>query len=130
MSMTLTHAVVADGDNLLGDLHVTLGQLGDVHQALDALADPHERAERNELGDLARDDLPDLVQTGEGLVQCYEFTRSTKVWVADYDPNSDVMVDFEGAPQLAIIICWDYNRSSGEWDSRIFFYGTPVSASA
>ena len=66
----------------------------------------------------------------DGVVQCYEFNSSTKVWVADYDPNSDVMVDFEGAPQLAIIICWDYNRSSGEWDSRIFFYGTPVSASA
>ncbi|HSO68477.1 MAG TPA: class F sortase [Arachnia sp.] len=66
----------------------------------------------------------------DGVVQCYEFSSSTKVWVADYDPDSDVMVDFDGAPQLAIIICWDYNRSSGAWDSRIFFYGTPVSASA
>ena len=46
---------------------MALGQLGDVHQALDALLDTHERAERNQLGDLARHDLADLVQAGEGL---------------------------------------------------------------
>ena len=43
---------------------MTLGQLGDVHQALDALLDPDERAERHQLGDLARHDLPDRVGAG------------------------------------------------------------------
>src|SRR5690606_5933177 len=57
----------ADLDDLLGDLHVALGQLGDVHQALDALLDADERAERNQLGDLAGDDLADLVRAGELL---------------------------------------------------------------
>src|SRR5690606_23884750 len=59
--------LVADLDDLLGDLHVPLGQLGDVHQALDALLDADERAERHQLGDAARDDLPDLVGAGELL---------------------------------------------------------------
>jgi hypothetical protein len=44
---------------------VALGQLGDVHQALDALVDADERAERHQLGDLARHDLADLVGAGE-----------------------------------------------------------------
>ncbi len=44
---------------------MALGQLGDVHQALDALLDADERAERHQLGDLARHDLPDGVGAGE-----------------------------------------------------------------
>ncbi len=46
---------------------MTLGELGDVHQALDALLDADERAERHQLGDLARHDLADLVGAGEVL---------------------------------------------------------------
>jgi len=42
-------------------------QLGDVHEALDAILDAHERTEGDELGDLAGNDLPDGVRTGEGL---------------------------------------------------------------
>ena len=66
----------------------------------------------------------------DGQVQCYEFTEALKVWVADYDPQSDVMIDFDGDPRLAIIICWDFNRSTENWDSRVFFYGTPVTPAA
>ncbi|MCG6566195.1 class F sortase [Tessaracoccus sp. ZS01] len=62
----------------------------------------------------------------DGQVQCYEYTEAVKVWVEDYDPDSDVMVDFEGAPQLAIVICWDYEASTKAWDSRILFYADPV----
>src|SRR4051812_11081234 len=61
----LDQDLVADLHDLLRDLHVALGQLGDVHQALDALVDAHERTERDELGDLAGDDLTDLVRAGE-----------------------------------------------------------------
>src|SRR5699024_8879388 len=61
----VAHGVVVDGDDLVRDLHVALGQLGDVHQTLNALLDAHERAERHELGDLARDDLADRVGPGE-----------------------------------------------------------------
>src|SRR6478736_700747 len=60
----LDHAVVADLHDLLRDLDVALGQLRDVHQALDALLDADERAERHQLGDLARHDLADRVGAG------------------------------------------------------------------
>src|SRR5690606_11928398 len=62
----LDHDLGADLHDLLGDLDVALGQLRDVHQALDALLDADERAERDELGDLARHDLPDRVGAGVG----------------------------------------------------------------
>src|SRR5699024_7443891 len=39
----------------------------DVHETLDAVLDAHERAERHQLGDLARDDLADRVGAGEQL---------------------------------------------------------------
>src|SRR5699024_7249433 len=61
----LDHGLLADGDDLVRDIHVALGQLGDVDQALDALLDADERAERNQLGDLARHDLADGVGAGE-----------------------------------------------------------------
>src|SRR6478609_5310350 len=63
----LDEDVGAHGDDLLRQLHVALGQLGDVDQALDAVVDAHERTERDELGDLARDDLTDRVGPGEVL---------------------------------------------------------------
>ena len=67
----LDEDLVVDLDNLLGDLHVALGQLGDVDQALDAVFDADERTERNQLGDLTRDNLADLVGAGEGLPRVF-----------------------------------------------------------
>ena len=46
---------------------MALGQLGHVDQTLNAVLDADESAERNELGDLARNNLTNLVQTGERL---------------------------------------------------------------
>src|ERR1700722_621288 len=67
----LDEDLVAHLHDLLGDLHVPVGQLGDVHQALDALLDPDERAEGHELGHPARHDLPDLVSPGELLPRVF-----------------------------------------------------------
>src|SRR5258705_2849266 len=67
----LDEDLVTHLDDLLGDFHVPVGQLGDVHQALDALLDPDERAERDELGDPAGHDLPDLVGPGELLPRVF-----------------------------------------------------------
>lgn len=61
-----------------------------------------------------------------GEVACYDFVEATKVFVEDYDPSSDVMVDFDGDPLLTMIICWDHRRGTDEWDSRVFFYAKPV----
>lgn len=64
----------------------------------------------------------------QGQVACYEFSEATKVWVEDYDPNSNVMVDFDGNPLLTVIVCWDHRAGTDIWDSRVFFYFKPVTA--
>lgn len=67
-----------------------------------------------------------------GEKACYEFTEAKKIMVTDYDPDSDVMIDFEGDSELAIIICWDFDEDADEdagedpWESRVFFYGKLV----
>lgn len=66
----------------------------------------------------------------DGQVQCYEYTEIKKIWVDEYDPDSDVMVDFEGDPELAIVICWDFDSQTRDWDSRILFYFDPITPSA
>lgn len=76
---------------------------------------------------LQEGDLIKLYGAG-GEVACYEFTEDLKVWVDEYDPDSDVMVDYDGDPLLTIIICWDHRAGTDIWDSRIFFYAQPVTA--
>jgi len=67
----LDEDVVTDVDDLLRQLHVALGQLGDVDQALDAVVDADERTERNQLGDLAGNNLADRVGPGEVLPRVF-----------------------------------------------------------
>ena len=62
----------------------------------------------------------------QGNTQCYTLERSTKLWVKDYDPNSDVLYNFVGEPRAVIVICWDYDVVGKEWDSRILYYLKPV----
>ena len=57
----LDHCFFVDADNLVRHLNVTLCQFGDVNQTLDALFDADERTERNQLGDLTRNDLANSV---------------------------------------------------------------------
>lgn len=61
-----------------------------------------------------------------GQVQCYSYADATKINIADYDPESSVMIDYDGAPSLTIIICWDFVASTEEWDSRVFFNFVPI----
>ena len=73
-------------------------------------------------------DEGDLVRMTDrqGNTQCYTLERSTKLWVKDYDPNSDVLYNFDGEPRAVIVICWDYNVLGKQWDSRILYYLKPV----
>lgn len=64
----------------------------------------------------------------EGKQTCYRYSGNTKVWVSSYDPNSTVLHDDNGKPQLAIIICWDYNNKTNDWDSRLIFYADLMKA--
>lgn len=63
-----------------------------------------------------------------GRKACYEFVDATRVMVADYDPDSDVMVDFNGEPMVVVVICWDFNKKTEDWDSRVFFHARLVHA--
>lgn len=67
-----------------------------------------------------------ILHGAEGQVACYDFVEAKKIAVDDYDPASDVMVDYEGNPMLAMIICWDHRKGTDLWDSRVFFYASPV----
>ena len=61
----------------------------------------------------------------QGEVACYDFVEARKVFVEDYDPESDTMVDYDGSPMLTMIICWDHRKGTDIWDSRVFFYAEP-----
>lgn len=61
-----------------------------------------------------------------GNVACYEYTESLKLLASDYDPQSTVMVDENGPPMVAIIVCWDHVEGTDDWASRVFFYGKAV----
>lgn len=71
-------------------------------------------------GDLVR------MTDARGNTQCYTLERSMKLWVKDYDPNSDVLYNFTGEPRAVIVICWDYDVMGKEWASRILYYLKPV----
>lgn len=56
-----------------------------------------------------------------GQTLCYEFTEAPRIFVKDYDPDSSLMLDSQGRPSAVIVICWDYNKRTKDWDSRVFF---------
>ncbi|AXE39176.1 class F sortase [Acidipropionibacterium virtanenii] len=72
----------------------------------------------------------DLIRMADssGHQACYRYDHRIKVKVTDYDPESDIIYADSGAPMLAIVICWDYDASRSDWDSRFVFYATPVTA--
>lgn len=67
-----------------------------------------------------------VLRGAAGEVACYDFVEAKKVFVEDYDPSSNVMVDYSGDPLLTMIICWDHRSGTDIWDSRVFFYAKPV----
>ncbi|GAA1388228.1 class F sortase [Luteococcus peritonei] len=64
----------------------------------------------------------------QGRTLCWTVSGATKVWVKDYDPNSTLIYDDAGAPQLAIVICWDYEKPTRYWASRIVYHAVPLVA--
>jgi hypothetical protein len=56
-----------------------------------------------------------------GQIACYRFIEAPKIRVSEYDHASGLMVDPDGAPSLAIVICWDFNARTSDWDSRVMF---------
>src|SRR6185437_397429 len=101
--------LLAHLNDLLRDLHVPVGQLGDVHQALDALLDADERAERDQLGDPAGNDLADLVRAGELLprvflrgLQRQRDALAVHVHVEDLD--RDLLADLDNLTRVVDVL--------------------------
>ncbi|MGJ3507305.1 class F sortase [Enemella sp. A6] len=86
------------------------------------------------LGNEMYEDGPKKVKEGDrmilrdenGNVACYTVSGIEKIWVKDYDPESDAIYDWDGDPKIAVVICWDYNDEAQDWDSRIVYYADPV----
>src|SRR4051794_7083413 len=84
--------LVIGRDDLARVLHVMRGQLGDVHEALDAVEDLDERAERDDLGDLALELVADVVGVDDplprvllGLLEAQRDALAVAVDVEDLD---------------------------------------------
>ena len=56
-----------------------------------------------------------------GEIQCYEFVEAPRIHLNDYDPNSTVMHDENGPESVVIVTCWDFNKKTKDWDSRVMF---------
>lgn len=62
----------------------------------------------------------------DGNQVCYQYTGQRKVWVNDYDPDSGIFHNLDGPPQLAIMVCDDWDKASQVWKSRVIFYAKKV----
>lgn len=63
-----------------------------------------------------------LITDASGESACYSYSGNTHIFVADYDPDSDIVYDYEGEPQFALVVCSDYT-ATGETLGRIIYYG-------
>lgn len=57
-----------------------------------------------------------------GAQACYTYTGKRKVDVKTYDAKSGWFYNPTGPAQLALMVCWDRNPATGDWDSRYIFY--------
>ncbi|HMR50308.1 MAG TPA: class F sortase [Arachnia sp.] len=84
--------------------------------------------------ELFRDDGTTPLQPGDvialhdeaGNTACYAFSHFTEIVADDYDPDSDVMLDFDGPPSLVIIICSGFEPETKIWRNRVLFYATRI----
>ncbi|GAA2181984.1 hypothetical protein GCM10009785_19290 [Brooklawnia cerclae] len=70
-----------------------------------------------------------LITGSDGSNICYRYSSSLHVIEADYDPHSDIVYDYTGAPQFALVVCSDYD-SAGNALGRMIYYGDLMSGDA
>ena len=58
----------------------------------------------------------------DGTVLCYKYTHQKKIFVSEYDKDSDDVYRFNGTPGLDIVVCDDFDWNQEEWLSRVVFY--------
>lgn len=57
----------------------------------------------------------------KGEVACYEYEEAPKITLDEYEENSSLMLDSSGPASATIVICWDFNKRTKDWDSRVLF---------
>ncbi len=83
----------------------------------------------NELHDSTKGLKPGAIlrlSDSSGKTLCYRYQKSTKIWAANYDDNSSVIYADDSAPDVVLVVCWDFDRSRETWNSRIVFHASPV----
>jgi hypothetical protein len=69
-----------------------------------------------------------LVSDDSGNSACYMYDNQIQVYVADYDPNSNILYDNDGPAEVAIVVCTDYEASAHAHVARAIYYGSLVTA--
>ncbi|MCS4484114.1 class F sortase [Gleimia sp. 6138-11-ORH1] len=59
----------------------------------------------------------------EGANACYRYRDQVRIEVATYNPDSDLVYDNAGKPQIAIVVCDNFSAATNEWLVREVFYG-------
>ena len=85
------------------------------------------------LGNRLLDDLENgatlKVTDGDGKVACYDVYDEVKVWMDEFDEEDPEAVRLhakDGEPNVAIVVCDDFNWDREDWDSRVIWYAKMV----
>lgn len=89
----------------------------------------HGGALGNQLLDELENGTTLKVTDGNGKVACYDVYDELKVWVNEYDPEGPEATRLhakDGEPNVAIVVCDDFNWDREDWDSRVIWYAKLV----
>ncbi|WP_130866080.1 class F sortase [Acidipropionibacterium timonense] len=67
-----------------------------------------------------------LIRVSDGSrTLCYRVSGTRKIWVSSYSSaDENFIYSSSGAPRIGILICWDWNPRTREWDSREVYTAT------
>lgn len=68
-----------------------------------------------------------MITGSDGSNACYRYASSLHIIEAQYDPYSTVVYDYAGAPQFALVVCSDYDKS-GNPLGRMVYYGDLITS--
>lgn len=62
------------------------------------------------------------VSDAAGNNACYRYRDQIRIDVATYNPDSNLVYDEAGEPQIAIVVCDNFQPATNEWLAREVFY--------
>ncbi|MDO5060978.1 MAG: class F sortase [Actinomycetaceae bacterium] len=62
------------------------------------------------------------VSDAAGNNACYRYRDQVRIDVNSYDPDSNLVYDEVGKPQIAIVVCDNFQPATNEWLAREVFY--------